>query len=99
MDAWAKPTLNRAQNPTSFYEAGTKACAATAEHKGRKPQRGGEKVGRNTHLPDCKTAQAARCVQKVWAKQEISEERRPATKSFNPGLTTKIRRRRAGCKT
>jgi hypothetical protein len=29
MDAWAKPTLNRAKNPTSFYEDGTKACAAT----------------------------------------------------------------------
>ena len=33
MDAWAKRNLNRAENPTGFYEAGAKACAATAEHK------------------------------------------------------------------
>ena len=30
MDAWAKRNLNRAKNPTGFYEAGTEACAANA---------------------------------------------------------------------
>ena len=30
MDAWAKRNLNRAENPTGFYEARTKACAANA---------------------------------------------------------------------
>ena len=30
MDAWTKPTLNRAENPTGFYEARPKACAANA---------------------------------------------------------------------
>ena len=28
MDAWTKRNLNRAENPTGFYEARTKACAA-----------------------------------------------------------------------
>ena len=120
MDAWAKRNLNRAENPTGFYEEDTKVCAANAglraggPLKARKPRKawvGAASLravaGRSEGTPHCDLVERHR--QRGLITQKLNgESLKNFAKSqqsfafafcFTPGLTTKIRRRRAGCET